>query len=96
MKQSRRMGIVKRLILVNALPITAQFTAATIASALRYAPPYMMNQILLLLTGMEKGETERNEISLATAYGYIAGLFTITIIHECIDMRIWHNGWKHN
>lgn len=96
MKQSRRMLIVKRLILVNALPITAQFTAATVASALRYAPPYMMNQILLLLTSMEKGETERNEISLATAYGYIAGLFTITIIHECIDMRIWHNGWKHN
>jgi hypothetical protein len=94
MRQSRGLKIARRLIHVNALPITIQLTAATVASVLRYAPPYMMNLILILLTSMENGDTKRDDISLATGYGYIAGLFTIIMIHEWIDMRIWHNGWK--
>jgi hypothetical protein len=93
-KKSRGMTIIKRLLLLNWRTILVQMTATAVASVLRYAPPYIMNRILVLLTNMEKGETERDQVSMATGYGYIVLLLIFSMTHEWVDMRIWHNGCK--
>ncbi|KAG2178689.1 hypothetical protein INT44_001842 [Umbelopsis vinacea] len=91
-KKSRGMRIMNRLLLINWRTIAVQMTATAVASVLRYAPPYIMNRILVLLTTMEKGETERDQVAMAAGYGYITLLFVFSMTHEWFDMRIYHNG----
>lgn len=91
-KKSRGMRLLKRLLLLTWSTFLLQMLATAVASALLYAPPYLMNCILVLLTNMEESETERDQVAMATGYGYIALLFIVSLTHVWCDMQIYHNG----
>jgi hypothetical protein len=91
-KKTRAIGIIKRSMIITLPSMLPQAITSFFASILHYAPPFMMNRVLVFMATLESADPTQDKPSMAVAYVTIIGLFVTTILYEWVDARTWYNG----
>lgn len=91
-KKNRGERLFARLIKANAAGLTVQVSTALVGSVLYYAPPFVMNQILILITNIKKDHAEKDHERISEGYLYVFYLFVLSSLIGLVTAQTWYWG----
>jgi hypothetical protein len=91
-KKNRGERLFPRLVKANAAGLTVQVSTALIGAALYYAPPFAMNQLLILITDIKKDHAEHDSSRVSQGYFYVFLLFILSLLIGLTTAQTWYWG----
>lgn len=91
-KKNRGERLFPRLVKANTAGLVVQVTTAMFGAALYYAPPFVMNRLLILITNIKKDHAENDPSRISEGYLYVFYLFVLSSIIGLTTAQTWYWG----
>ncbi|KAI8576230.1 hypothetical protein K450DRAFT_302879 [Umbelopsis ramanniana AG] len=91
-KKNRGERLFPRLVKANVAGLTVQVSTAMIGAALFYAPPFAMNQLLVLITDIKNDHAEHDSSRVSQGYYYVFLLFILSLLIGLTTAQTWYWG----
>ncbi|CAM0141904.1 hypothetical protein VKS41_004394 [Umbelopsis sp. WA50703] len=91
-KKNRGQRLFSRLVKANLAGLTVQVTTSMAGAILYYAPPFVMNQLLILITDIKKDNAEKDFSRISEGYIYVFMLFLLSAVIGLLTAQTWYWG----